>query len=186
MPMRKRGTRCWIAKGLVWDAGEQHWTSQKPPNIWQINAAYNCKSSATKMSKCRTKIAYQLYQNSVPWEWPQQQEWLHVKDEIQECHNMLLALARSQQCPILETTEWTKQLSSRVVCFSSEQLSTSFTTKITGSGKKISNSCKIIRQQGTQILPREKSTSSAATATPDPLDDPPGIRSGAAGFTGVP
>jgi len=34
--------------------------------------------------------------------------------------------------------------------------------------------------------PSEKSTKSAATATADPLDDPPGTRFGAAGLTGVP
>lgn len=35
-------------------------------------------------------------------------------------------------------------------------------------------------------LPSEKSTILAATATPDPLEEPPGTRLGAAGFTGVP
>lgn len=33
--------------------------------------------------------------------------------------------------------------------------------------------------------PKEKSTKFAATATAAPLDDPPGIRAGAAGFVGV-
>lgn len=38
----------------------------------------------------------------------------------------------------------------------------------------------------TKSLPREKSTSIAPTATADPLEDPPGTRSGACGFVGVP
>jgi hypothetical protein len=35
-------------------------------------------------------------------------------------------------------------------------------------------------------VPSAKSHSPAATADADPLDDPPGTRSGAAGFSGVP
>src|ERR1700741_1940283 len=35
-------------------------------------------------------------------------------------------------------------------------------------------------------LPSAKSTSPAATATADPLEDPPGTRPGARGLTGVP
>src|SRR5215469_6659771 len=35
-------------------------------------------------------------------------------------------------------------------------------------------------------LPSAKSTSRAATATADPLEDPPGTRAGARGLTGVP
>lgn len=35
-------------------------------------------------------------------------------------------------------------------------------------------------------VPKEKSTSLAPTATADPLEDPPGTRSGAHGFVGVP
>ena len=35
-------------------------------------------------------------------------------------------------------------------------------------------------------LPKEKSTKFAATATAAPLEDPPGIREGAAGLVGVP
>jgi len=35
-------------------------------------------------------------------------------------------------------------------------------------------------------LPKEKSTIFAPTATADPLEDPPGTRSGAHGFIGVP
>ena len=42
---------------------------------------------------------------------------------------------------------------------------------------------KIVRERN---LPKAKSTSFAATATADPLEDPPGIRSGAHGFLGVP
>jgi len=36
------------------------------------------------------------------------------------------------------------------------------------------------------ISPNEKSTSFAPTATAEPLEDPPGTRSGAQGFLGVP
>lgn len=36
------------------------------------------------------------------------------------------------------------------------------------------------------ILPKEKSTIPAPTATADPLEDPPGTRSGAHGLVGVP
>ena len=35
-------------------------------------------------------------------------------------------------------------------------------------------------------VPSAKSTRPAATATADPLDEPPGSRSGARGLTGVP
>ena len=44
----------------------------------------------------------------------------------------------------------------------------------------------IIQRLGTKNLPKEKSTSFAPTATAEPLEDPPGIRSDAYGFRGVP
>lgn len=37
-----------------------------------------------------------------------------------------------------------------------------------------------------KAIPRAKSTSSAATATAEPLEDPPGICEGIFGFVGVP
>lgn len=37
-----------------------------------------------------------------------------------------------------------------------------------------------------QNIPREKSTSPAATATAEPLDDPPGICDGTSGLVGHP
>ena len=43
-----------------------------------------------------------------------------------------------------------------------------------------------IRTEPPVSVPRATSASPAATATAEPLDDPPGIRRGSAGFTGVP
>ena len=43
-----------------------------------------------------------------------------------------------------------------------------------------------MRMEPPVSVPSAKSTSSAATATADPLEDPPGTLPGARGFTGVP
>lgn len=44
----------------------------------------------------------------------------------------------------------------------------------------------IIQGQRTKNVPKEKSTRFAPTATAEPLEDPPGTRSDAHGFWGVP
>ncbi|KAL0918638.1 hypothetical protein M5K25_010657 [Dendrobium thyrsiflorum] len=60
------------------------------------------------------------------------------------------------------------------------QLKSVFEDKMTSMEETFSN------LEGKQKSPREKSTSPAATATADPLEDPPGTRSGAHGLMGVP
>lgn len=88
-----------------------------------------------------------------------------MKGGILKFHKRPLELVHHQRNPYLGPKELRSAVSNITCTF--------------GTGKNT-------QLQGYLYPPSEKSTKSAATATADPLDDPPGTRVGAAGLTGVP
>ena len=105
--------------------------------------------------------SYPQYQNSVPREQLLHSEQHHMKVETPKFHNMMQGLLHFLQCQYLLSREHFTSLYLRQ-------------NKIHQESFRLDN------------LPKEKSTIFAPTATADPLEDPPGTRSGAHGFIGVP